>query len=67
MTGAIDPRSWTPFLTGQCHIRYDWRTKDEPLLWIADAISGAVSEHLTGKDDDAFTQIHSLVTPDYLA
>lgn len=38
-----------------------------PLLWIADAISGAVSEHLKGKDDDAFNQISSLVTPDYLA
>lgn len=47
--------------------QYDWRTKDEPLLWIADAISGAVSEHLTGKDDDAFNEISSLVTPDYLA
>lgn len=29
---------------------YDWRSKAEPLLWIADAIAGAVGEYVVGKD-----------------
>jgi hypothetical protein len=29
--------------------RYDWRTKQEPLLWIADAIADAVSEWASGR------------------
>ena len=29
---------------------YDWRSKAEPLLWIADAIAGAVAEYVVGKD-----------------
>ncbi len=28
---------------------YRWGTKAEPLLWIADAIGGAVREHLIGE------------------
>lgn len=31
---------------------YDWRTKAEPVLWIADAISGACREHLVGQNSD---------------
>lgn len=30
---------------------YEWRTKAEPLLWIADAINGAIKEHLLAEDD----------------
>ncbi len=29
---------------------YDWRTKAEPVLWIADAIGGACREFLIGQD-----------------
>lgn len=29
-------------------LQYEWRTKSEPLLWIADAVGGAVREHLSG-------------------
>lgn len=28
---------------------YDWRTKQEPLLWVADALAGAVGEWAVGK------------------
>lgn len=28
---------------------YDWRTKQEPLLWVADALAGAVGEWAIGK------------------
>jgi hypothetical protein len=28
----------------------DWDTKSEPLLWLADALGGAVHDHLTGTD-----------------
>lgn len=34
---------------------YSWRTKDEPLLWVADAVAGAASEHLTGRPDRWYT------------
>lgn len=30
---------------------YAWRSKSEPLLWLADAIGGAVHDHLVGGDD----------------
>jgi len=36
---------------------YDWRSKAEPLLWIADAIAGAVGEHVSGKDDQWFARL----------
>ncbi len=36
---------------------YDWRSKAEPLLWIADAIAGAVGEHVSGKDDHWFARL----------
>ncbi|MCP3881294.1 MAG: hypothetical protein GY701_23320 [Sulfitobacter sp.] len=35
---------------GGVPFHYDWRTKAEPLLWLADAISGAVKDHLTEDD-----------------
>ena len=31
---------------------YRWETKSEPLLWLADAVCGAVREHLTQTDDE---------------
>jgi hypothetical protein len=32
-------------------LAYEWRTKSEPLLWLADGICGAVREHLIRADD----------------
>ena len=39
---------------GGVPFEYDWRPKSEPLLWIADAVAGAVSEHVAGKDSSWF-------------
>ncbi len=38
---------------------YDWRSKKEPLLWIADAINGAIHAHLTGGDQTWFEQLQA--------
>lgn len=34
--------------SGGVPYRYDWRTKAEPILWVADAICGVTAEHLLG-------------------
>ena len=36
---------------------YDHRSKREPLLWLADAVAGAVGEHLIGKHSAAFERL----------
>lgn len=36
---------------------YDWRSKKEPVLWLADAVGGAVHEHLTGRSDEALDRL----------
>lgn len=36
---------------------YDWRSKSEPLLWVADAFCGAAAEHLLGMDSPTYDQI----------
>ena len=33
---------------GGVPFRYDWRSKAEPALWIADAVAGSVAAHLLG-------------------
>jgi hypothetical protein len=38
---------------------YDWFPKDEPLLWTADAVSGAVREWLTGKDRTYYERLRA--------
>jgi len=38
--------------TGGVPFSYDWRTKAEPVLWIADAIAGACRAHLSGGSPD---------------
>lgn len=38
-------------------LSYEWRTKDEPLIWIADAVGGAVREHLLGEPSEWFEPI----------
>lgn len=37
---------------------YDWRSKREPLLWIADAICGIAGDHLTGKRHRSFERLN---------
>ena len=34
---------------GGVPFRYDWRSKADPLLWIADAVAGFVTAHLRGE------------------
>ena len=37
--------------------QYDWRSKDQPLLWIADAVCGIASEHLLSGDNEIFDRL----------
>ena len=43
--------------TGGVPFHYDWRSKAEPLLWIADAISGAASDYLANRNDRWWRQL----------
>ena len=47
---------------------YDWRTKTEPLLWISDAIAGAVGEWLAGRASQWYERLAEagVVTNEYL-
>lgn len=38
---------------------FDWRPKQEPLLWIADAINGAIHADLMGGDTSWFEQLQA--------
>jgi|GEM_PF-1138212 len=38
---------------------YDHRTKNEQILWIADAVCGAIKDHLTGDDPQWFNRLQS--------
>ncbi len=40
-------------------LAYRWEDKREPLLWIADAICGAVKEYLLGEDVTSFERLRS--------
>ena len=42
---------------GGLRFHYDHRSKSEPLLWIADALAGAVGEHLIGKNSAAYDRL----------
>ena len=44
--------------TGPAPFRYDWRSKREPLLWVADAISGITSEYLLGHRESYYRRLH---------
>ena len=44
--------------TGLAPFRYDWRSKREPLLWVADAISGITSEYLLGRREPYHLRLH---------
>lgn len=37
--------------------RYDHRSKQEPLLWLADAVAGVVGEHLIGKGSEPYRRL----------
>ena len=37
--------------------RYDWRSKAEPFLWIADAICGVTAEHLLNNNSVTFDRL----------
>ena len=37
---------------------YDWRSKHEPLLWVADAVCGIVGDHLIGKRHEAYERLN---------
>ena len=45
--------------TGGVPFAYDWRSKAEPLLWIADAIGGACREHLLGLSSERHDRLVS--------
>lgn len=38
-------------------LRYRWEPKEEPLLWVADAVCGAVKQYLLGEDDQPFERL----------
>ena len=40
-------------------LSYQWCTKAEPLIWMADAIAGAIREHLVGREEGWFEQVTS--------
>ena len=42
---------------GGVPFRYDWRSKAEPLLWIADATSGIVAAHLLGQRSNHYDRL----------
>ncbi|CAN5797005.1 hypothetical protein BH23ACT2_BH23ACT2_07260 [soil metagenome] len=46
--------------SGGVPFTYDWRTKAEPLLWIADAVGGACREHLIGQNSEPFERLHAI-------
>ena len=46
--------------TTDWELRYEWAAKSEPLLWIADALGGAVREHLMNTDQSWFDRLRSV-------
>lgn len=42
---------------GGVPFRYDWRSKNEAVLWIADAVSGTIHDHFTGNDSRYFERL----------
>ena len=42
---------------GGVPFRYDWRSKAEPLLWIADAVSGIVAAHLLDQRSNYYDRL----------
>ena len=46
-----------PLAASGLGFRYDHRSKQEPLLWLADAVAGAVGEHLIGKGSGPYERL----------
>jgi len=46
--------------SGGAPFRYDWRSKAEPLLWIADAACGIAADHLLGRRPENYERLHAL-------
>lgn len=44
---------------GGVPFRYDWRSKAEPLVWIADAASGIAAAHLLGRRAEYYERLHA--------
>ncbi len=44
--------------TGGVPFAYDWRSKNEKLLWVADAIAGSVGEFLINKNSAWYDRLH---------
>lgn len=44
---------------GGVPFEYDHRTKNEQILWIADAVCGAIKDHLTGDDPQWFDRLQT--------
>jgi hypothetical protein len=38
---------------------YQWRSKEERLLWIADGICGAVGQHFLAEDDKPYNRLQA--------
>jgi hypothetical protein len=50
-------------------LTYDWHTKNDPTLWLADAVCGAVREYLLSQDTTYYTQLKAagvLAEPMYI-
>ncbi len=43
--------------SGGVPYRYDWRSKAEPLMWVADAICGVATEHLLSNPSKHFNRL----------
>lgn len=44
--------------TGGVPFAYDWRSKNEKLLWVADAIAGSVGEFVINKNSAWYDRLH---------
>ena len=42
---------------GGVPFRYDWRSKADPVLWIADAVAGSVAAHLLGERAEHYDRL----------
>jgi len=45
--------------SGQIPYPYDWRSKTEPLLWVADFVCGVTAQHLLGGGNSHFDRLAS--------
>ena len=53
--------------SGGVPFTYDWHTKAEPLLWVADAVGGACRGHLIGRNSEPFERLQAMGAIDAIA